>query len=151
MHDISRFPGGHRHVEGVEDELCAQVVRHRPADDAPGPGVEDDGEEQEACRGRHIGDVGDPQQVRRRRREDPADEVVRRPMRRLAPRRGRETAPRHAAQPGLAHQPRHALAGDRHALGLQFCMHARRTVGSVRDGMDGADPAQQDGVRLSVR
>ncbi len=93
MHDIGWFPRGDGHVEGVEDELRAQVVCHRPADDAPGPGIEDDGEEQEACRGRHVGDVGHPQQVRRRRREDAADEIIGCPVRRLAPRRGREATP----------------------------------------------------------
>jgi hypothetical protein len=142
MHDIGRFPRFDGHVEGIENKLRAQVVRHGPADDAPRPGIEDDGEEQEACRGRHVGDVGHPQQVRRRRREDPADEVVRRPMRRLAPRRDREAPQRHTAQPDLAHQPRHALAGDRRALGLQLGVHARSAIGAVRARMDCPDSAQ---------
>jgi hypothetical protein len=72
-------------------------------------------------------------------------------VRRLAPRRARETAPRHTAQPRLAHQPRHALAGNRRALSLQLGMHPRRAVGAVRGHMDRADPAQQGSIGLRVR
>jgi hypothetical protein len=71
-------------------------------------------------------------------------------VRRLAPRRSREAAPGHAAQPGLVHQPRYALAGDRHALGLQLGMHPRRAVGAVGGHVDRADPAQQTGIGLSA-
>jgi hypothetical protein len=33
-----------RHLAGVDDELCAQVIGNRPAHDAPAEGVEDDGQ-----------------------------------------------------------------------------------------------------------
>src|SRR5205807_10280496 len=42
------------HVEGVEDEVGAQVRRHRPAHDAAAPGIEDDGKVEEAGPGRDV-------------------------------------------------------------------------------------------------
>ena len=36
-----------RHVEGIEHELCAQVVGHGPAHHAAAEGIQHDGEEQE--------------------------------------------------------------------------------------------------------
>jgi hypothetical protein len=41
-----------RHLEGVDDELRADVVGDRPAHDASAPGVEDDGQVDLARRGR---------------------------------------------------------------------------------------------------
>ena len=51
------------HVEGVDDELGAEVVGDRPAHDPAGPGVDDDGEIDPALTGGLLGDVGDPQPV----------------------------------------------------------------------------------------
>ena len=55
------------HIERVEHEPGLQVVAEGPADDPSGPGVENDGEEEEACRGRHEGD----REMKQMRREDP--------------------------------------------------------------------------------
>ena len=68
-----------RHVERVEDELGAQMRRHRPADDAPAPRVEHDGEVEEAGPRRDVGDVGDPELVGPGRREVAVDEIGRGP------------------------------------------------------------------------
>ena len=53
-----------RHVERLEDELRAQMRRHRPAYDALAPRVDDHGEVEKARPGRNVRDVGDPQAIR---------------------------------------------------------------------------------------
>nr|WP_170979598.1 hypothetical protein [Roseomonas sp. HF4] len=87
---------------------------------------------------------------RRRRREDAADQIIGWPLRRLAPRRGRDPTPRHAAQPGLAHRPCDALAGSRRAFGLQLGTHLRGAGGAMGASMDRPDPAQQDAIDLRM-
>ena len=67
-----------RHVERVEHELGAQMRRHRPADDAPAPRIEHDGEIEKAGPGRDVGDVGDPELVGAGRGEVALDEIGRR-------------------------------------------------------------------------
>jgi hypothetical protein len=52
-----------RHLERVDDELGAQVVRDRPADHTFGPRVEHDREIDPAVVGGVRGDVGDPEPI----------------------------------------------------------------------------------------
>src|SRR4029450_11579208 len=52
---------GDGHVQGVQDQLGAEMVGHRPADDPAGERVEDDGEVEPALTGALLGDVSDPQ------------------------------------------------------------------------------------------
>jgi hypothetical protein len=54
---------GDGHVQGVQDQLGAQVLSHRPADDPAGERVEDHGEVQPALTGALLGDVSDPQAI----------------------------------------------------------------------------------------
>ena len=49
-----------RHVDGFDDQLAAEMIRHRPADDTPAVDIEYDGQREEARPGWDIGDVGDP-------------------------------------------------------------------------------------------
>jgi hypothetical protein len=58
------LPLGDRHVEGVQDQVGAQVVGHRPADDPAGEAVQHDREVEPTLAGALLGDVGDPQPVR---------------------------------------------------------------------------------------
>jgi len=48
------------HVEGSFDQLGAQVVSHRPAHDATGEEVDDDGQVEPAFPGADVRDVGSP-------------------------------------------------------------------------------------------
>jgi hypothetical protein len=64
------------HLERVDDELCAHVFGHRPADDRAAVGVLDGGEIDPALPRPQVGHVGDPQPVRHRRPEAPLDEIV---------------------------------------------------------------------------
>jgi hypothetical protein len=63
-------------LERVDDELGAHVVLERPADDAAAEAVDDNGEVEPALPGAQVGDVGDPQPVRRRRLEVTLDEIL---------------------------------------------------------------------------
>ena len=54
-----------------QDQVGAQMVRHRPANDLPDAGVQHHGEKQEIRRGRHERDVRDREPV-----GDPALQVV---------------------------------------------------------------------------
>jgi hypothetical protein len=42
------------HLERVDDELCAEIVAHRPADDAAGEAVDDRGESQPPAVGMYL-------------------------------------------------------------------------------------------------
>jgi hypothetical protein len=70
-----RTPASERHPQRVDDQLCAHVRRHRPADDLPGVRVLDRGQIEPALAGPQIGDVRDPQHVWSCRPELPLDEI----------------------------------------------------------------------------
>ena len=61
MDDALRWPASpDRHVDGFDDQLAAEMIGHRPADDAPAVDVEHHRQIEEPRPGRDIGDVGDP-------------------------------------------------------------------------------------------
>ena len=140
-------PRHQRHVQGVEHQLRGERRGHRPADDATAVGIEHDREIQKARPGRNVGDVGDPQQIRRFCREVALDQV-----RRLAAvashRGGDEPAPGHARKTGLRHQSRDTLAADTRALGGKLGVNARHAVGAARGRVRGTDRRNQCGIRL---
>jgi hypothetical protein len=45
MNDVGRLPLVQSHVQRIEHEFGAQMIDHRPTDDAPRAGVEDDRQE----------------------------------------------------------------------------------------------------------
>src|SRR4030095_3138720 len=57
-------PLRHSHVESIEHQLSAQVRRHRPADYAATPRIEDDSQIEEAGPGRDVGDIRHPELIR---------------------------------------------------------------------------------------
>ena len=68
-------PGPQAHLEGVEGQIGAQAGGDLPAHDAAGEHVEDEGDVDPAGEGAHIGDIGDPQLVRRVGAELALDQV----------------------------------------------------------------------------
>jgi hypothetical protein len=58
---LATHPG---HLQGIDDELGAQVVRDRPAHDPAAEHIEDRGAVDPALGGAVLGDVGDPQPIR---------------------------------------------------------------------------------------
>jgi hypothetical protein len=58
-------PSPDRHVDGFDDQFTTKMIRHRPPDNTAAVDVKHDRQVEEARPGRDIGDVGDPQAVRR--------------------------------------------------------------------------------------
>ena len=122
-----------RLLQRVEHEAGVRRPRHAPADDAPGVGVDDEGDVDEARPGRDVGEVRDPQRVRPRRLELPVD-VVERARRGLVADRGPAPACRGSTpcRAHCPHQPRHRAAGHLDALRAAAAARpcARRRPGS---------------------
>ena len=103
MNDVVRSPLPHGHFQSVQHEFRADMVRHRPADDHAATGVEHHSEIEEAGRGRHEGDIGNPKSVGLFGGEVAIDEVECWPGSLVTSRRRRA-----AFTAGGAHQPRTA-------------------------------------------
>ena len=126
MDDILRSTLTHRHLHSVQNQLCPQVVGHRPADDLAAPGIQHHGKVEEACRRRHVGDVGDPELVRPGRGELAIHQVRRRPGVLVTPGRHRAAVPMAGAnQASLPHQPRNPFAAVLLAIPLQLGVDTR--------------------------
>ena len=118
------------HLERVDDELGAQVVGDRPADDPAAVAVHHGGQVQPALPGPDVGDVGRPQAIARDRVEVALDQVRGGPHALDADRRLAASALDLPGQAGAAHQPLDALATDTDAvLEAQLGVHARRPIG----------------------
>ena len=87
MDDRPRLPLPHGHIERREHEGRPQRRFHRPADDAATPGIEHDGQGEEAAPRRDVGDIRHPQLIRAGRREHPLHQIWRRARAGLAARR----------------------------------------------------------------
>ena len=96
-----------RLLEIVERQVGVQRVRHPPAHDTPRVGVVDEGDIDEPGSGRYVCQVRQPQGVRTRSPENPADPVRGAPKRSDRRRCLHPPAPHHSAEAKLAHQPRH--------------------------------------------
>src|SRR3954463_7252338 len=108
------------HFECVHNELCLQVIAHRPANNPAREAVDDRGEIEPARAGWDVLDVRNPELVRRRGREVAADEVSGRPQAR-PPDRRLGPFPRNGAGESLrAHQPFDPFAAGPEALLAQW-------------------------------
>ena len=87
-----------------------------PSDDSAGVGVDDEGDVDEPCPGRDIGEVRHPKPVRRWREELAVDVIARARCRLVADGRTHRLAPDHACQAHLMHQPFDGATGDHEAL-----------------------------------
>jgi hypothetical protein len=133
-------------LERVDDELGAQIVLERPADDAAAEAIDDDCEIEPALPSAQVGDVGDPQPVRGRRREVALHEVVGDAHAWHADRRATTAPLDDAADAVLAHQPLHALATDRDVVGSQVAVDARRAVSATACDVQLPDPLEQSSI-----
>ena len=100
------------HLQRVDDQLCAHVLGHRPADDRPREGVLHRRRVDPALPAAQIGDVSDPEHVGGSGAEVPLHQVIGDPHP-WHPDCGSPALFGHqAADPGLAHQPLHPLSRD---------------------------------------
>jgi hypothetical protein len=118
-------PNGH--LERVDHQLGTHVIGHAPADDPTAVGVLHRREIQPALPRAQVGHVGDPEHVRRGRREVTVDEVIGDPDARHADRGAAAPAALQPGDAGRSHQPLHPLAPDPNAVRqAQVGMDARR-------------------------
>jgi hypothetical protein len=128
------------HVEGVEDELGAEVVGHRPADHPTRVDIQDDGQIQPARPGRDVGDVSRPDTVGCGRSELAVDQVRSRRGPGVASGQAPPPAPVAADEPGGPHQPGHPLAAYLHTVVQpQLGMDPWGTIGGPAASMDRPD------------
>src|SRR3954451_20672266 len=113
--------------------------------------VEDNREEHDALPAAAVGEVRDPQLIRRRRGEVAVDQVGP-PARREVRARGLPAlaAPLGAADPMAAHQALDAATADVLTRQPQYFPHSSGSVGEVVLGVQRADPAERGvGVELA--
>ena len=133
------------HLQGVEDQLGAHVVRDRPAHDLAGEDVEHREAVDLSGSGRVLGDVGAPQQVRSSGGELPLHQV-------LVDRLSRTVSTSlvsvgNASAPGDPQQPRDPLAAHPHPEPEpELGVHPRRPVGAAGVTVDVHDRVGQIGV-----
>lgn len=152
---LLRVPAGYRHPEGVVGEPRRHPVRHRPADDHPGPYVHHHGQVEPALVRADVGDVREPGPVRAVGRELAAHQVgggvgLRRGRLRLAL-RPLGAAARRPDPAVLAHDARHALARRGLAGLLELGEDLRRPVDAAAGGVYLRDLPGELGVPLVVR
>ncbi len=104
------LPSPDRHLERVDNELTADVIRDRPAHDASAERVEHDGAIELAGIGAMFGDVHDPQTVGTVGVELTADEIVVRHRVGITFRAAVPASPIDPLHAGLAHQSFDPLA-----------------------------------------
>jgi hypothetical protein len=143
------LPDGH--LERFDDELGAHVLGHRPADDPARVAVDHDGQVELALPRRDLGQIGDPQPIRRGRVEVARDQIRRRAHTTHADRRLAAPADQQAAQAGLAHQPRNALAARVDAAVTQLGVKPPPPVAALALVVDLADQRQQPVIAARPR
>jgi hypothetical protein len=112
-----------RLLQRVQHEAGVRRAGDAPADDAPGKGVDDEGDIDEAGPGRDVGEVGYPQGVWARRRELPINAIERAWGRRIADCGTDRLAPHDPLQAHRPHQARHGAAGDRDPFPAELSPH----------------------------
>jgi len=126
---LRRLPPLDRHLERIERELGAYVVRHRPADDPAAAEIKHSREVEETLVGLDVGDVGEPHLVDLLHREL-AIENVRRDGMVVTRIHGHDSEPLRARGPDriFPHDAGDGVATDVDASTDEFVPHANASV-----------------------
>src|SRR6185437_10118750 len=151
MNDIARTALAVGHLEGLQDELTAKMVVHRPTNDATTERIDHHSQVQEAGGSRNVGDIGDPQSVRSRGGEAALHQIWSGSGVAIAYRRVNALTTTGALQTSATHQARYAFGAHAYALLGEFGMHPRPSVGRTRALMNVADALEQLPVHLCPR
>ena len=144
MHDRLGPALRQRHVECGEHELSPEMRLHGPANDAPRPDVEHDGEIEEAGPRRDVRDVGHPETIRARCSELPIHLIQRPVSGGIADRRGHEAPRPQALQARCAHQAGHTFLPDPTVVIVgQLRVDTRRPVRAGRPPVDRMDQGRE--------
>jgi len=109
MDNVLRSSSVQRHVQRVENKLCAQVIGHCPTNDASAVNVEHDRKEKKTTPGWDVRDIGNPQLVWCACREVAIDQIRRRSSVAIPNSRFEAFSPCGAVNFAFAHQPCNAL------------------------------------------
>jgi hypothetical protein len=139
MDDILGMALLNGHLQSLQDQLCAQVGRHGPADDPTAPGIDYNGQVQEPSPRSDVRNVGYPEFIRAAGREVTLDQIGGWLCLWSSLGGPRHFAPTNTLQIGGAHQARHPLASHMPALFHQFGVDARGTIGTFRPLVDFLD------------
>ncbi len=129
-----------------QGQVAVQPVAGRPANEAAGEQVDDDGQVQPALLCPDVGDVGAPFFVRACRREILIEQVRRHRPGVVTIRGPLEPPLLPRPQPILTHQARCPAAADMQAIVAQVSRHARAAVGAIRQRKGRPDMRQQHHV-----
>ncbi len=138
---VTPRPDGH--LERVEGEFGVQRSAHPPAHDGPAEGVDDEGGIDEACARPDVGQIGHPQPVRSRRREDPLDEIGRALADQSRPGRPDPLHAGHAGQAERAHKAGHPVAADGDPFPAQRAPGLARAIHTEVLAVDAGDVDRQ--------
>jgi hypothetical protein len=141
---------GQGHVEGVEHQVGLEMGGHRPAYDPSAVDVEYDREIEEAGPRRDVGDVGDPELIRRGGREDAAHQIGGRGLDGSASGRADAATTADAHQPVGPHQAGDALLAHVQPGVAEIAPQAGRAIGGIRAGMPFTDRREHDLILLRV-
>ena len=135
------------HLEGVNDELGADVIGDGPAHHPATEGVEHDGQVHLALAGRMLGDVHDPETVGLGGIEDPVHQVFGGLGVEIPPGATTTAAPMDPRDVRLAHQALHPLAGAAELLAEpQLGMDPWGAIGAAAHRPDVDDRVGEIGV-----
>jgi hypothetical protein len=136
MDNAARLATIDRHIEGVDHDLFAHMIGHRPTDHAPTEYVQHDGEKEEARPRRDVGDVGDPELIRGTGGKVAVHQIRCRFRVAVADGRHDPLAPRSPVAMSFVHQPGDPSVAGTNALVVQFGLNSRTPVGGVRLTID---------------
>ena len=136
----------HRHLEGIDHELCPHVGVHRPSNDPARMGVQDEGQVEEALPRRYVGDVRQPDPVRLSGHEVPAKQIRCRSSPRITASGSPFAASRATSEPGGSHQPRYSPSTATDPERTELGMHSRISVGLAAPTMDLADLLGEESI-----
>src|ERR687885_2997294 len=115
---LHRPPIVQRLVQSIEDETGMRCPIDTPANDAPGEYIDAERHIDKALPRRHVGEIGYPEHVRRRRLELTIDAILWARGRLVADRRPDRLAADCALQTHAPHQSLHRAAGNLATLPL---------------------------------
>jgi len=147
--DRSALPQGH--FDRFDHYLRAEMLRHRPTDDAPSACIQDDREIKESGPCGDIRDIGYPKPVGGSGSEIATDEVGRRRDVRGAPGGARPFAAMAALQSRHAEQPGDPLARAADAFIAQLRVDTRRAIRAPTPLMDRANPVGEHEIAAGSR
>ena len=134
------------HIKSQEHELRTKMCLHCPADYAAAKNIDHHREIKKSRPGRNIGNISNPESIRRLCSKAPLDQIRRGSRLQTAYGRLHSSATCHPNQTGARHQSGDPFLADWGAGLLEIGQHSRRSIGTSREMMNLLDLVKQDQV-----